>query len=186
MKQAERVLTTSNIQKITNEFLLSLSSIGESLDGKRGVPLFSTLKREKINIGPYPHVSLFEAANRIMSDIVILRGVDALLKSPLFPFQEYTVEFGNEDRNGFDIRASSENFSLVGEAFNVAPSFFQGKKSSALKKLRTNGINATYRLLMFNRDAVAHNYNPKAEAGLHHVIVGIDSQVVQIISGKTI
>jgi len=185
MKQVERILTASNIEAITNEFLSSLNSIGTSLDGKRGIALFSALKREKTNVGPYPHVSLFEAANRIMSDIVILLGVDGLLKNPLFPFQSYTVEFGNEDKNGFDIRASSGEFSLVGEAFNVAPSFFQGKKSSVLKKLHTNGINATHRLLMFNDDAVAANYTPKAEPGLHHVIVGIDSRLVKIISCET-
>lgn len=37
-------------------------------------------------------------------DLVILHGVAGLLEG-VFPFTEYTVEFGNEDRNGFDIRA---------------------------------------------------------------------------------
>lgn len=42
---------------------------------------------------------------------------------------------------------------LVGEAFNVAPSFFQGKKRSALKKLREQRDKATYRIIMLNSDA---------------------------------
>jgi len=135
MQQNERILIASNIDALTADFHASLTSKGESIRGKTGVPLFMALKREKLVGGPYPDVSIFEAANRIMSDLVILKGVAGLLRSNWFPFSSYTVEFGNENENGFDIRASSGSASLVGEAFNVAPSFFQTKKGSALKKL---------------------------------------------------
>ena len=87
---------------------------------------------------------------------------------------------GNEDDNGFDIRASAGIFTLVGEAFNVAPSFFQSKKGSALKKLRRDGANATYRILMYNDDAVSPNYIPKSDFGLHHIIVGVESGHIQV------
>lgn len=158
MQQIVRVLNSENIDVITSDFHASLASIGESIQGKTGVALFTALKREKLVGGPYPGVSLFEAANRIMSDLVILGGVSGLLKERLFPFISYTVEFGNENNNGFDIRATSGNETLVGEAFNVAPSFFQIKKGSALKKLRRDGSDATYRILMFNDDAVSQSY----------------------------
>lgn len=180
MQQIERTLTASNIDAITADFYQSLASIGESIRGKTGVPLFMALKREKLIGGPYPDVSLFEAANRIMSDLVILKGVAGLLQSNLFPFSSYTVEFGNEDKNGFDIRASSGAASLVGEAFNVAPSFFHTKKGSALKKIRRDGANATYQVLMFNDDAVSPNYSPKSEVGLHHILVGVESGLVRM------
>ena len=180
MQQNERTLNESNIGVITADFYASLASIGESIRGKKGVPLFIALKREKLVGGPYPDVSLFEAANRIMSDLVILKGIAWLLQNNLFPFSSYTVEFGNEDENGFDIRASSGTASLVGEAFNVAPSFFQTKKGSALKKLRRDGSNATYRILMYNNDAVSPNYSPKPEVGLHHILVGVESGLVQV------
>ena len=180
MQQNERILSASNIDAITAGFYASLTSIGESIRGKTGVPLFMALKREKLVGGPYPDVSIFEAANRIMSDLVILKGVAGLLQSNSFPFSSYTVEFGNENQNGFDIRASSDSASLVGEAFNVAPSFFQTKKGSALKKLRRDGANATYRVLMFNDDAASPNYSPKPEVGLHHILVGVESGQVQV------
>jgi hypothetical protein len=65
---------------------------------------------EEISIGsyrsPYPTVTRFEAANRIMSDLVILYGVKWLLDNSVFPFENYIVEYGNEDKNGFDIRAA--------------------------------------------------------------------------------
>ncbi len=180
MQQNERTLNASNIAGITASFYTSLKSIGESIRGKTGVPLFMALKREKLVGGPYPDVSLFEAANRIMSDLVILKGVAGLLQNNSFPFSSYTVEFGNENENGFDICASSDSASLVGEAFNVASSFFQTKKGSALKKLRRDGANATYRILMFNDDAVSSSYSPKPEVGLHHILVCVESGQVQV------
>jgi hypothetical protein len=184
MQQTVRTLDASNIAMITANFHASLASIGESIRGKTGVPLFTALKRERLVDGPYPGVSLFEAANRIMSDLVILGGVASLLKSSMFPFSAYTVEFGNEDKNGFDICASSNDASLVGEAFNVAPSFFQAKKASALKKLRRNGAHATYRILMFNNDAALPSYVPKPEAGLHHILVDVESGQVRVEPGQ--
>lgn len=180
MQQNERILSASNIDAITAGFYASLTSIGESIRGKMGFALFIALKREKLVGGPYPDVSIFEAANRIMSHLVILKGVAGLLQSNSFPFSSYTVEFGNENQNGFDIRASSDSAVLVGEAFNVAPSFFQTKKGSALKKLRRDGANATYRVLMFSDDAASPNYSPKPEVGLHHILVGVESGQVQV------
>jgi hypothetical protein len=178
--QNERTLNRSNIRAITEDFYKSLASIGESIQGKTGIPLFIALKREKLIGGPYPNVSLFEAANRIMSDLVILKGIAWLLEKDMFPFSSYTVEFGNEDENGFDIQASSGKIRLVGEAFNVAPSFFQTKKSSALKKLRRDGSNATYRILMFNEDAVSSSYTPKPEDGFYYVLVDVEYDIVQV------
>jgi hypothetical protein len=175
MQQIVRVLNSENIEAIATDFHASLASIGESIHGKTGVSLFTALKREKLIGGPYPGVSLFEAANRIMSDLVILGGIAGLLEGGLLPFASYTVEFGNEDKNGFDIRASAGDETLVGEAFNVAPSFFQTKKGAALKKLRRDGSDATYRILMFNDDAASAGYSPKPEAGVYHVLVGVES-----------
>jgi len=175
MQQPIRKLTLANISKIQLEFNESLASLGNSIKGKTGLPLLESLKRERLGVGPYPDVTLFEAANRIMSDLVILYGVEGLLKSNIFPFAEYIVEFGNEDNNGFDIRASTPSATLVGEAFNVAPSFFQGKKGSALKKLREKAKQETYRIVMFNSDAPPANYVARHEAGIYHVSVQIPS-----------
>ena len=63
-------------------------------------------------------MTLFEAANRVMTDLVILHGVKSLLEYEIFPFHTYTVEFGNEDRNDFDLSASNKTGEkLIGEAF---------------------------------------------------------------------
>jgi hypothetical protein len=173
MQQPIRLLNATNIGAITVDFHRDLSVIGRSIVGLTGLPLLIAVKRNCLGHGPYPKVTLFEAANRIMSDLVILHGVAGLLENKTFPFTEYKVEFGNEDRNGFDIRASSDAGTLVGEAFNVAPSFFQGKKRTALKKLRDFAAGETYRLIMFNEDAPPKNYLSRAELGIQQIAVHI-------------
>ena len=175
MLQHERVLTSANVGNLLKLFSAQIDQIGHSIAGKTGLGLIETLKRERLGIGPYPDVTLFEAANRIMSDLVILHGVAWLLKEQAFPFAEYTVEFGNEDKNGFDIMAKRGGKTLVGEAFNVAPSFFQGKKLSALKKLRKNGTSADYRVLLINHDAVRETYLAKGERDLFYLFVNVRS-----------
>ena len=180
MQQAERNLNISNIGRITEDFYKSMASIGETIQGKIGIPLFIALKREKLIMGPYPNVSIFEAANRIMSDLVILKGITWLLQKNVFPFSSYTVEFGNEDANAFDIQAKAGDVTLIGEAFNVAPSFFQTKKSSALRKLKKDASNSSYRMLMFNNDAVLPSYSPNLEDGFYYILVDVESGLVKI------
>lgn len=186
MQQPIRKLTLDNISNIQSEFYSSFAMLGESIKGKTGLSLLESLKREKVETGPYPNVTLFEAANRIMSDLVILHGVAGLLKSKTFPFNEYIVEFGNEDKNGFDIRASSPSATLAGEAFNVAPSFFQGKKRSALKKLREKADQETYRIIMFNSDAPPADYMARHEPNIYHVSVQIPSGIIVIEPNKVL
>ena len=89
-----------------------------------------------------------------MTDLVILKGMKWLLDFHSFPFEEYIVKYGNEDSNDHDINASNGGKLLVGEAFNVAPSFFQGKKNAMRKKLRSNKSGADYMIILANSDAV--------------------------------
>ena len=72
MKQRERTLTAANVTPIKAAFCADLATIGETIKGKSGIALLTALKRDKLGHGPYPDVSLFEAANRIMSDLVRL------------------------------------------------------------------------------------------------------------------
>ena len=79
-----------------------------------------------------------------MTDLVILKGVKWLLDRYAFPFDEYVVEYGNEDSNDHDITAIKGSKKLFGEAFNVAPSFFQGKK---LRCLRISVVLIAWRII---------------------------------------
>ena len=185
MRQPDRTLTLDNIDAIIRDEYTDISALGGSIHGLTGLPLLKALKRTPLANGPYPGVTLFEAANRVMTDLVILHGVAGLLREQIFPFTSYRVEFGHEHYNYFDIEASSNDLTLIGEAFNVAPSFFTIKKGSALNKLREKGSNADIRLIMVNEDAVSTSYAPKDEDGLHYVFVNIDTRQIRVLPKPT-
>ena len=186
MKNTGRKLTKSNVGGLLQSYADSVEKIGTSIQGQAGRTLLESLKRGKVGSGPYPDVTLFEAANRIMTDLVIYTGVKWLLENETFPFTEYTVELGNEDNNGFDIKAEANNKSLIGEAFNVAPSFFQGKKSAMLKKLKKDG-KADYKIILVNHDAVPETYAPvKNEVGVYYVIVNVGTSSAKVVPNNAL
>ena len=134
--------------------------------------------------GPYPNVTLFEAANRIMTDLVMLHGVRWLLKRKAFPFRAYTVEYGHGNEGAHDIEAREGGKTLIGEVFNVAPCFFPIKKAAALKKLRASRINAEYRVILVNHDAVVASYVPKPRSGEYYVFVNIETGDCRLVAGR--
>ena len=171
-------LNRFNIDQEIEKYYSEIHDIGITIANKTGVDLLMSLKRDKLNHGRYPNVTLFEAANRIMSDLVILHGVNGLLRSD-FPFDNYEVEFGNENNNDFDIKAKNHNQKLAGEAFNVASSFFQGKKRTALKKLRNKAEGYDYKIIIFNSDAITQTYTPNYN-DVCQIVVNIISREVDI------
>ena len=91
-----------------------------------------------IRIGPYEHITPFEAANRIASDLVIINGLLQVID--IGKIQEdsiFTVRLGtrHENEKGDFSIVSNENV-FEGEAFNVAPSFYKAKLNKTLNKWR--------------------------------------------------
>ncbi|MEQ9308056.1 MAG: hypothetical protein RLN90_01275 [Balneolaceae bacterium] len=162
LEHIPRELNAKNIEPAISDYLLLLNEIPLSIHADNILGLLTTLKREKVEKGPYPHVTLFEAANRIMTDLTILFGVKNLLNGAIteIKFATYKVELGNEDYNDHDIEATNGTVSLVGEAFNVSGTFFQGKKTTALRKLRSNANESKMKVIMYNSDAVNSKYRP--------------------------
>lgn len=149
-------LNHSNIHEEIQKYLKEIDAIDFPERKGNNIEYMLSLKRGKILKGPYPHVSIFEASNRIFSDIVILFGIRQILLNPQLgsihlPFDQYEVKLGAE--NGFDIEANNGDEKLIGEAFNVARSFFPDKKRKMKAKL-TNESNFDYKILIFNADAV--------------------------------
>lgn len=139
--------------------------------------LIDIVKRRPLSCGPYPGVSLFEASNRISSDITASFGIHRLLSDPLInrsrlPFTEYDLALGVE--GGEDVSARNGQQTLVGEVFNAAPTFFQAKKAAMLKKLRMN-TSADFRLVIFNADAVSnpHDYLEKSSSAMLYLPINI-------------
>jgi hypothetical protein len=166
-----------NVEQKISDYLESVNSIKLPAPHSDVLKFINSLKREPLSSGPYPDVSLFEVSNRILSDMVILFGVRLLLTNPSvshvqLPFTEYEVKLGVEGGN--DLKAIAGSCSLVGEAFNVARSFFQSKKSSTEKKLQSLK-DAHYRLIIFNADAVKNPdyYIEKSEPSMLYLPVNI-------------
>lgn len=144
--------------RIIDRYLAQLGNLPLKIEGPSAYTLLLRLKREPIGGGPYPNVSAFETANRILSDLIILFGVKLLLSGIRvadisFPFSSYSVALGTQ--SGTDVRADEGDHHLLGEAFNVAPTFYQTKRAQAVQRLRRLSGAAAHRVVLFNEDAVA-------------------------------
>lgn len=151
-----RTLNKDNIDKIIEAYKELLSDIPLKIEGENLLDLLTQLKRGKIGKGPWSEVSIFEAANRIMTDLVILLGVKSIIDGE-FPdlemFKEFEVELGNENKKDHDVISYAEDRILIGEAFNVAPSFFNVKKLKSKKKLIGSKLVANHLILFCNSDS---------------------------------
>ncbi|MEQ9426167.1 MAG: hypothetical protein RJQ09_17215 [Cyclobacteriaceae bacterium] len=168
-----RELSKSNIDLTIEKYLCYLKEVPLTIQAEDILGLLRKIKRTNLKSGPYPDVSLFEAANRIMTDLIILFGVKKLLNGAIdgITFDNYTVELGNEDNNDFDLFANDGDNLLIGEAFNVAKSFFQTKKAKSLKKMRGDKAPNKKLLLIYNADAVEKYYKPKLDSNEYHLAV---------------
>lgn len=94
---------------------------------------------DAIKIGPYQNISVFEAANRIASDLVIINGMLQLIEEKGYHNRIFDLNLGTmhtKDKGDFTIYLDN-NIQLNGEAFNVAPSFLKAKLRTTLKKWET-------------------------------------------------
>jgi hypothetical protein len=142
MVESEHLVSRANVDEIIRDYRESMADVGKVVREQRGRELLSALKHDAVGAGPYPNVTLFEAANRIMTDLVMLHGVRWLLKHEMFPFREYTVEYGHGNEGEHDIVATEGGKALIGEVFNVSRSLFPMKKAASLKKLRASRTKA--------------------------------------------
>lgn len=180
-----RILDRNNVDAAIAWYQAAIAAIG--LPGQHtGVELFRTLKRVPVGSGPYPEATFFEAANRIMTDLVILHGVKWLLENHAPAFEAFSVDYGHRDTQSHDVMSHpivAGVPSLEGEAFNVAQSFFQGKKTSSLKKLRKKS-SASHRFIIVNAEAVKDVYMPDLADGEYILLVDIFGNGTRILRGK--
>ena len=169
MKELEKPVKISrnNFENKYANYLESILDMDLQLNYKDNYDFFYSVKRKPVRNGPHPNVSAFEAANRIMSDLVIWGALEMLLypKEILpFKFDEFTIKLGN--KSGIDIESMKENERLIGEAFNVAPSFFYQKCSKERKDLIQND-SAKIKIITYNLDAVENSPKFKRYTSLH-------------------
>ena len=109
--------------------------------------------KEDLKVGPYSNISFFEAANRIASDLVIIKGLLQICKlNPKLKEKKFTLYLGSRHKKHMgDFLIGNKH----GEAFNVAPSFYKskiGRTISAWRDKSKKKFNLNY--IFVNDDAV--------------------------------
>jgi hypothetical protein len=87
-------LNKRNINEFINKYLKSVNSMKPSETQYDVLRYLCSLKKDKVKFGLYKNVSIFEASNRIFSDMIMLLGVRMLLDNSkiedvTLPFKEY-------------------------------------------------------------------------------------------------
>lgn len=121
--------------------------------------MINYLKRKDINnpqkIGPYQNITIFEAANRIASDLVIINGIIQLVEiNPSLQNANFTLRLGilhEKGKGDFTIYLEKEDFE--GEAFNVAPSFLNVKLRNTISKWNKEDNREKLRYILVNDEA---------------------------------
>jgi hypothetical protein len=105
--------------------------------------LIENVKRSPVEIGPYQNISVFEALNRIGSDLVLLDGTEKLFKDGVVKNKPSKVLLRMSTIKGYDFEVHFENQpTIYGEAFNASPSFCNTKMRQAIDKFIKDGKEA--------------------------------------------
>ena len=133
------------------------------------------LKRKDIGnpfrIGCYENITIFEAANRIASDLVILNGLIQLVqKDPTLENARFTVRLGTTHvRRKGDFTIVCEGESFEGEAFNVAPTFLATKLRNTIKKWDKPEHRGKLKYILINDEAFEFRKKAKIDKRVFRV-----------------
>ena len=114
------------------------------------------LKRDlKKQIGPYTDITVFEAANRIATDLTMMDGILKMFSNGILEIQDMVeIRLGTmhtKGRGDFTVFRKDES-EQEGESFNVASSFFQSKMQKSLKKWENK---SSLKYIVFNEDCLS-------------------------------
>lgn len=141
--------------------------------------LIDKIKRTPEKVGPYQNISVFEALNRIGSDLVLLAGATELFKkTSKIAVDKIELKMGNT--HGFDFEVSIGEKVIYGEAFNAAESFCKSKMRDAIHKLIdiNPDKNATEAIVFINEevkhfiDKYVNKKEKKEKLKIHRIYCG--------------
>ncbi len=181
-------LTIENVGAQTDEYVGKVMRWSVPQLPRDPVPFFLALKRDRVSDGPYPGVSVFELANRVMSDLVVLFAARRLLveRPPRFGERIVRIEAALGTAQGHDLIAFFESGDrLVGECFNVSPSFFNAKHGMARRALRKAG-EYRHKLIAFNSDAVRDpgSYINPQESEFAYLLIDVAGELPDEINDR--
>lgn len=126
--------------------------------------LINNIKRTPEKVGPYCNISVFEALNRIGSDLVLLSGTAKLFQEEVEGIKPIKIHLKMGTTHGFDFEVFLNDDKVIyGEAFNAAESFCKHKMRQAIHKLIDT--NATEAIVFVNKDVeeILKKYENKKE-----------------------
>lgn len=174
LREIEKELGLLKVKKLYNKYRASLrkSPFNATITGLCVKDVLNILKRKPHKIGPYKDITIFEAANRIASDLTLLEGVQAILSMPKYKGAKAQLRLGTMQVNGRgDFTIHLGRMELEGEAFNVAPSFYPSKLYKTLEKWKKikNKYKRELSMLVFNIDALANGNKAHCEKKLEKI-----------------
>lgn len=166
MKKVEFLLTKSldnisydDLKEVKDEYFILLSENKFPVPDKDSdfyyfIQFYKRKNEKEPNIiGPYKNITVFEAANRIASDLVIINGLFQLIEEkPYLKEAKFTLRLGTthvQNKGDFTIHISKDN-DQEGEAFNVAPTFLKVKLYKTRKKWEKD---TRLRYILINEEA---------------------------------
>ncbi len=139
--------------------------------------LIDSVKRSPEKIGPYQNISVFEALNRIGSDLVLLAGATKLFAGEIPTIKPEKIHLKMGTTHGFDFEVHvKDSKPIKGEAFNAALTFCGQKMRQAIHKLLKE--EAEEAIIFINESArpVIENYRNTQEGNskikIHRVYCG--------------
>lgn len=181
-------LDPRNARRTVEDYLEKLNLVRLPVLSRDPIAAFQMLKRMPIGTGPYPKTTVFETANLVLSDLIVLSAVESLLRNPLpgIPSERLAeAEVALGVRPGFDIEArTTSRRKVVGECFNVSPSLFRLKLTKA--KVKLGAAKRAHRLVAFNGDAVDEPKRLLFESDRQwsFLLVNLESWLRQIQDGR--
>lgn len=131
------ITSLEQLEEVTKVYQEKLDSTKYIIPTDNTLAFMLAAKRDKITFGPYQNLSFFEMSNRIYSDLVLLEAAKILFKE----HEVKNVQLKMSNHCGNDLTViDKDNNEIVGEAFNTACSYFQGKMRSELPKFEKNEV----------------------------------------------
>ena len=131
-----------------------------SINGNSHTAVLKALKRDLQDIGPYSRITVFEAANRIATDLVMIDGLlQMFTKRILSERTVVKIRFGTMQEKGRgDFTVKENGKEKEGESFSVATSFFKSKLYKTLSKWKNSD---KLRYIIFNGTCLDDSGNKK-------------------------
>lgn len=171
-----KLLTADNVGHEIAAYLRLLATWSVPALPVQPIPLFLELKRKKVSAGPYPDVSIFELANRVMSDLVVLFAARHLLCERVLVKRVERLDVVLGTAHGLDVSGEFEDGGrLVGECFNVSQSFLPAKLAKARRDLRRQPC--ITKVIAFNHDAVPQSEPYKRDDEFVYLLVNVAAEL---------